>query len=178
MFKYWRKFPRFSIDLDFWIDINWKKYINLIDLLIEELKLNIEKVAINNKINIDSTFKNWKKMIFNWEIWTRELKVDYMYDYILWKEICCWINKISDLDIFINKLFRLSNTDLIDINFLYHKNKFSVNEIMNWIIKKSVLHKNNKNKALNKVAININNIKNLKNFKFLLKLKNEISKTF
>ena len=101
-----------------------------------------------------------------------------MYDYILWKEICCWINKIFNLDIFINKLFRLSNTDLIDINFLYHKNKFSVNEIMNWIIKKSVLHQNNKNKALNKVAININNIKNLKNFKFLLKLKNEISKTF
>ena len=170
MFKY-SDFPRFSKDLDFAVSINCKKYDKQYCLLFSELKVKLEKFCEKEEIPVYSSFGNWREFIFQTEVGIASIKIDFMYDYILWYEKCCWLNKISDKDIFINKLQRLNKTDLIDLKFLYKKNKFSVDEIVNWIRKKWEKLYWNPYYLDNQILMNISKIRW---FSFLKQLKNEL----
>lgn len=172
MFKY-RKFPRFSKDLDFAISINWKKYDKVFYQLFTSFKENLEKYCQANDIPIFSSFSNWREFVFQGEYWISSIKIDFMYDYILWYETCCNLKKVSDLDIFVNKLQRLSKTDLKDLQFLQKLNNFTTEQVINWIRKKWEYLHWNKYYLDTKI---INNINKVKPFSFLTELKNELTK--
>jgi len=172
MFKY-TNFPRFSKDLDFAIDVRWKKYDKIFYNIFAELKERLEKYCEMKEIPIFSSFWNWREFVFQWERWIASIKIDFMYDWILSYENCCWIKKISDLDIFINKLQRLNKTDLEDLKFLYKKNRFSISEIVNWIRQKASNLYWNPYYLDNKILLNL---KNVKWFSFLKEIWNEISR--
>ncbi len=171
MFKY-PDFPRFSIDLDFAVDIEGKKFDKYYYNLFADLKEALEKQCEANEIPVYSSFWSWREFNFQWESGVQIIKIDFMYDWILSSENCCGVNKISDLDIFINKLQRLNKTDLIDLKFLYRKNKFSLDKVINWITTKSQWLYWNPYYLVDKITQNLNKIKW---FKFLSDLRNELS---
>jgi len=168
MFKY-VDFPRFSVDLDFAVDIRWKKLDKLYYKLFAKLKENLEKICEEKEIPVYSSFGNWREFCFQWEDSVRILKIDFMYDWILDYENCCGLRKISDLDIFVNKLQRMNKTDLIDLKFLYKKNKFSLKEVIDWIQKKSQWLYWNPYYLSEKI---LQRLEKIKWFKFLNELKN------
>ena len=172
MFKY-SDFTRFSKDLDFGVSKDWKKYDKLFYKLFGDLKNNLEKYCELNEISVYSSFWNWREFIFQWELWVSAIKIDFMYDYVLWYEKCCWLNKISDMDIFINKLQRLNKTDLIDLKFLYKKNKFDAKSIVDWIRIKSQMLYWNPYYLDDKV---LSNVSKTKGFNFLNQLSDEFKR--
>jgi len=172
MFKY-SNFPRFSKDLDFAVSISWKKYDKTFYQLFTDLRENLEKYCNMNDIPVFSSFSNWREFVFQWEFGVCSIKIDFMYDYVLWYENCCKIKKVSDLDIFVNKLQRLSKTDLKDLQFLQKANNFSIEQIIDWIRKKWEYLHGNKYYLDTKI---INNLNKVKSFNFLIELKNELTK--
>lgn len=146
MFKYGKKFRRFSKDLDFSVDI-WISQENILTRsLFEDFKVKIQDMMTDNWVHIFETEWDWQTIFFLWKNGDRrEFKIDFMYDSILWKEtiIIDWIEvlKVSDLDIVCNKLQRLTDIDIFDLDFLYRRN-FSrkteyIDEIYIWLKEKS-----------------------------------------
>ena len=82
MFKY-KDFYRFSIDLDFAISVNAKKYNRIFYNLFIDLKWELERFCYEKEIPIFTTFGNWREFIFQSENGVSSLKIDFMYDYIL-----------------------------------------------------------------------------------------------
>ena len=170
MFKY-DNFYRFSKNLDFIVNIAWKKFDKQFYQLFSELKKQLEIFTENNEIPVYNSFWNWREFIFQWENGIWSIKIDFMYDYPLQSEKCCEINKISDLDIFINKLQRLNKTDLQDLKFLQKVNSFDTKKIIKWIRGKSQALYWNKYYLDNKI---LQNISKTKWFKFLYEIENEL----
>lgn len=148
MFKYWNKFKRFSKDIDFSIDFKFEnETINSNEFFVEfkkqiELDMNRKWIQI-----LDDPKSNWQTIFFLWEQWDkREFKIDFMYDSIIKEEeIEIWeniITKVSDLDIICNKLQRLSNIDIFDIDFLFWKlysrdKQKLISDVFDWLKIKS-----------------------------------------
>lgn len=147
MFKYWKKFNRFSKDLDFSVDIGINHETLITNELFSTFKTRIESMMREDSIQIFETEWDWQTIFFLWEKWDkREFKIDFMYDTILWQEEISvgnlLIKKVSDLDIVCNKLQRLSDVDVFDLDFLLRRNfdrkEEYINEIYEWLKKKSL----------------------------------------
>jgi len=139
MMKYKHKFKRFSKDLDFWVIISSKENRQLLSLFFLEAKELLEEYMRSNSYYLLDT-NDKRKILFIWEQWdTREIKMDYMFDYIISYEYLpnLDIYKVSDIDIICNKLQRLSPIDISDILFLIKQNNYSKEEIASWLIEKS-----------------------------------------
>jgi len=164
MLKY-SKFYRFSVDLDFSVDIEAKQYEDEFYELFANLKRDIEKhLRTNNNMVFES--ENSREIYFLGENWTRWIKIDWMYDQTtVWENIKInnnIIQKASDLDIIANKLMRLNKTDIEDIKFLLSKNNIWPSHILDCLSHKSAKLHWDKSYLTNKAKhLRRQNVKNL-----------------
>ena len=143
LYKY-KDFYRFSKDLDFqyFQDVSLDEEFKIRDLF-----SRIKTWLFNYLISFDWIMiedETWihKEIYFIWnDKKRRNIKIDFMKFPGVAFEILNvnWltINKLSDLDILCNKLFRLKEVDICDITFLIIKNNFSKKDIYDTIQKKS-----------------------------------------